>query len=280
MSFFLFFNGKKPLAASEIVIPPIWKTVLTEHVSFYNQLDEADKRRFEEDCFRFLHEVKITGIETDVELVDRLLVAASAVIPFFGFKEWLGYRGLKEVILYPSAFDRTFQFNNPDEIITGMVGYGVMSGKVIFSKPALRFGFQNDQDKHNVGIHEFIHLFDKQDGFIDGIPAIYDNRQYSLPWVNFVKEKTKEILKDQSDINDYASFNTQEFLAVAGEYFFETPHLMKKKHPDLYEAMSEIFNQDLASTMKKSKPKKRQTIGRNAPCPCGSGLKYKKCCLR
>jgi len=20
-------------------------------------------------------------------------------------------------------------------------------------------------------------------------------------------------------------------------------------------------------------------IGRNAPCPCGSGLKYKKCCL-
>ncbi|MGH1482585.1 MAG: SEC-C metal-binding domain-containing protein [Geminicoccales bacterium] len=22
----------------------------------------------------------------------------------------------------------------------------------------------------------------------------------------------------------------------------------------------------------------RQKIGRNAPCPCGSGLKYKKCC--
>jgi SEC-C motif len=21
-------------------------------------------------------------------------------------------------------------------------------------------------------------------------------------------------------------------------------------------------------------------IGRNAPCPCGSGLKYKRCCLR
>jgi SWIM/SEC-C metal-binding protein len=23
-----------------------------------------------------------------------------------------------------------------------------------------------------------------------------------------------------------------------------------------------------------------QTIPRNAPCPCGSGSKYKKCCLR
>jgi preprotein translocase subunit SecA len=26
--------------------------------------------------------------------------------------------------------------------------------------------------------------------------------------------------------------------------------------------------------------KREQTIGRNEPCPCGSGKKYKKCCLR
>jgi hypothetical protein len=25
---------------------------------------------------------------------------------------------------------------------------------------------------------------------------------------------------------------------------------------------------------------KKKKIGRNDPCPCGSGLKYKKCCLR
>jgi len=29
-----------------------------------------------------------------------------------------------------------------------------------------------------------------------------------------------------------------------------------------------------------SKPKKnKHKIGRNDPCPCGSGLKYKKCCM-
>ena len=29
-----------------------------------------------------------------------------------------------------------------------------------------------------------------------------------------------------------------------------------------------------------TKPNKTKTkIGRNDPCPCGSGLKYKKCCL-
>ena len=28
------------------------------------------------------------------------------------------------------------------------------------------------------------------------------------------------------------------------------------------------------------KPQGRQTTGRNAPCPCGSGKKFKNCCLR
>jgi uncharacterized protein len=27
-------------------------------------------------------------------------------------------------------------------------------------------------------------------------------------------------------------------------------------------------------------PARRTRIGRNDPCPCGSGKKYKKCCLR
>jgi len=32
---------------------------------------------------------------------------------------------------------------------------------------------------------------------------------------------------------------------------------------------------------KVQKPIRREKkIGRNAPCPCGSGLKYKKCCGR
>ena len=27
-------------------------------------------------------------------------------------------------------------------------------------------------------------------------------------------------------------------------------------------------------------PTSKHKVGRNAPCPCGSGLKFKKCCLR
>ena len=31
-------------------------------------------------------------------------------------------------------------------------------------------------------------------------------------------------------------------------------------------------------TVKKQPIKKGQKVGRNDPCPCGSGKKYKKCC--
>lgn len=34
---------------------------------------------------------------------------------------------------------------------------------------------------------------------------------------------------------------------------------------------------ELANTENSMKPKK---VGRNDPCPCGSGKKYKKCCGR
>lgn len=30
---------------------------------------------------------------------------------------------------------------------------------------------------------------------------------------------------------------------------------------------------------KKNNPKNRMKVGRNDPCPCGSGKKYKKCCI-
>ena len=38
-----------------------------------------------------------------------------------------------------------------------------------------------------------------------------------------------------------------------------------------------MTNEDL-NKVKKQTPKKVKKIGRNDPCPCGSGKKYKQCC--
>jgi len=166
-----------------------------------------------------------------------------------------------------------------EEIITGMVGTGAMEGKMILSKPSLHQGFNIANDKKNVGIHEFVHLFDKEDGLTDGIPPGFNDKPFTLPWLDLVKQKTNEILEGQSDINEYGATKREEFLPVASEYFFERPHLLKSKHPKLYEALLKVFQQDTTEIISKDSFHKKKSIGRNAPCPCGSGEKYKRCCL-
>jgi len=156
----LFFVLKGRRDKAEVLLPAIpdkWRSVLIEKVNFYRNLDEEQRMQFESDIQRFLSDITITGVQVEIELTDRLLVASSAVIPLFGFPAW-NYKYLDEVILYPSSFDRNFNIGSKEEIITGMVGNGPMEGKMILSKPSLHLGFDISTDKKNVGIHEFVHL--------------------------------------------------------------------------------------------------------------------------
>jgi Mlc titration factor MtfA (ptsG expression regulator) len=59
--------------------------ILEEPVPFYQQLNKIKKTEFEERAARFLTQVKITGVKTVVEDIDRTLIAASAIIPIFNF---------------------------------------------------------------------------------------------------------------------------------------------------------------------------------------------------
>lgn len=228
------------------VFPETWRDFLLDKVQFYQELNETDRLLFESDVQKFLKRIKITGIKTTVSDEDRLLVASSAVIPIFRFPEW-EYKTLVEVLLYPDLFTEEFNFSEGERNIAGMAGSGgMMSNLVIFSKPALWQGFENKTDKHNVGIHEFVHLFDKQDGEVDGIPSIFMKHQFVLPWMQLIKTNSEEMLAGKSDIYVYGATNPQEFLAVTSEYFFEQPALFKEKHPELYKVLSGVFNTDLA----------------------------------
>ena len=275
--FFLFRRKDQTSRQADVEFPASWRMILDQKVLFYHNLIPAEQKRFEKDVNRFLKKVRITGVHTSVDITDKLLVASSAVIPVFGFPEW-DYRFLDEVLLYPGSFDSNYQINSKEETITGMVGSGAMEGKMILSKPSLHRGFTNETDKQNVGVHEFIHLLDKEDGEVDGIPATLMNKQFSIPWLKLIREKTKAIHAGDSDINAYGATHEREFLAVTGEYFFERPQLLQKNHPELYELLEKAFNQDTADILKKSR-KLNAEIERNDPCPCGSGKKFKRCCL-
>lgn len=253
---------------------PQWRIILAEKVAFYSGLREADKTQFENKILEFLNDVRITGIDVVIDETDRLLVAASAIIPIFGFKDWK-YNTINEVLLYPSSFNEKFETAGENRRILGMVGEGAMNGTMILSKPALIQGFLNETDKQNTAIHEFIHLIDKADGAIDGVPEVLLSKQYTLPWINLISKKISEINDGKSDINPYGATSQTEFLAVAGEYFFERPQLLETKHPKLYQLMELMFKQDMSD---KNLTRMKKRIGRNDLCPCNKGKKFKYCC--
>ncbi|MBU9935168.1 MAG: zinc-dependent peptidase [Ferruginibacter sp.] len=220
------------------------KEILEEQVPFYQQLPENKKGSFEERTKQFLAQVKITGVKTRVEDMDRVLIAASAIIPIFNFPGWQ-YRNLHEVLLYPDSFDHKFEQQGAGRNILGMVGSGALNHVMILSQFELRQAFTNKTGKNNTAIHEFVHLVDKTDGDIDGVPGALLGKKYIIPWLQLMQKEMEFIRDERSDINPYGTTNEAEFFAVVSEYFFERPDLLKQKHPDLYALLLRIFSQPL-----------------------------------
>ena len=216
------------------------RQILGQHVLFYQKLSDDEKLRFEKTLQLFLQKVRVTGIKTKVEDTDMVFVAAAAIIPIFYFKGW-EYRNIHEVLLYPASFNEDYQIEGQKRDVLGMVGNGPLQNVMILSQLDLRNGFLNNTDKSNTGIHEFIHLVDREDGDIDGFPGALLSHKYALPWLKRIHQEIQLIKSGESDINPYGAASEAEFLAVAAEYFFEQPNLMQQKHPVLYGLLKQVF---------------------------------------
>ncbi|MDN3595393.1 zinc-dependent peptidase [Zunongwangia endophytica] len=225
--------------------PSDWHQLLLKHVEFYEQLNAKAQKRFQHRIMIFLSEVYIESVSFQLEDLDRILVAASGVIPVFGFKNWR-YSNLSTVILYPDHFNKNLVFDKTgeDKMVMGLVGTGRFEHQMILSRKALHNGFAKHNDRLNTGIHEFVHLIDKVDGVTDGVPERLLKQAYVIPWLKMVHKNMEAINDNKSDIRKYGGTNEAEFLATASEYFFENPKRMKRKHPDLYKMLSACFFPD------------------------------------
>ena len=271
--------------------PPEWRAILNERVAFYLALAEAEKARFEQQTQVFLARTRITGVQTEVDDTTRLLVAASALIPVWGFPAWQ-YANLAEVLIVPDAWTLP---DAPDREVKPLQGtlLGSVQGfqnqhYMRLSKASLGQGFRDATDRQNVGIHEFAHLLDEADGVIDGVPQAALPPGLLQPWTELMHREIAAIRAGQSEINPYAATSDAEFFAVVTEYFFEKPEKLQEHHPELYDLLTQAFHQNPKKRFLSLPTDPRQWLktlrgrrkfGRNSRCPCGSGRKYKDCHL-
>ena len=284
-------DSRRRTAALAEAFPTAWRQVLAERVAFYLALTQNEKVRFEKQVQVFLASTRITGVQTEVDDTTRLLVAASALIPLFGFPDW-EYRNLGEVLIVPDAWtlhgDPTKEVKPLEGTLLGSVQGFQNQHYMRLSKASLEQGFRDAVDRQNVGIHEFAHMLDEADGVIDGLPKAALPPELLQPWTVVMQREIEAIRAGKSEINPYAATNEAEFFAVVTEYFFEKPEKLQEHHPELYELLSRVFRQNPKQRFLRfaTDPREwlralrsRRKFGRNDPCPCGSGRKYKDCHL-
>jgi Mlc titration factor MtfA (ptsG expression regulator) len=230
----------RPRRKDMIAWPEDYRDTLNDYVSFYANLDEEGKKQFEDKFEKFLLATKITGANAVIEDLDRVLIGAAAVIPVYYINDW-EYVNLREVLVYPGNFNTEFEQEGHERMISGMVGTGHLQNVMILSKWELRQGFINSQSNRNTALHEFIHLVDKMDGTLDGVPELLLERKYLAQWKQLIEQTMLDVRNGVSDIDAYAATSPVECFAVISEYFFEQPEAFQANHPELNTLLQRIF---------------------------------------
>jgi Mlc titration factor MtfA (ptsG expression regulator) len=224
-----------------------WRDILRVDVPFYASLDEAARARFETKLKVFLR-TKYFLPAGGMTIDDRVRVVISAAAARLTMNlpgEHLAR--LTEIVVYPS------HYVHDGEAGAVVFGEAHRHGTVVLSWDAVVGGMTNPDDGHDTALHEFAHVLDVNDGQFDGTPMLTKRAAYS-PWarvmsVEFLGLRGKRQRGKRHVLREYGATNEAEFFAVATEAFFEKPHQMKKKHPELYAVLAEYFNADPAGPL-------------------------------
>lgn len=220
--------------------PAEWRRLLERWSAHYRRLPAGLRERFERDVRVFAAETRVTGIKVDVTDELRVMVAASAVTLSLGWPQF-EWSAVTEVLLYPQDFGRDYSFDARE-----LSGQAHAWGTVILSVPSLRASFAHPDDGFHVGLHEFAHVLDMEQGHFDGIPAGFAPR--ALPdWVEVMEAEMERLRSGPTVIDDYGADEQPEFLAVAVEAFFERPLELRRHHGRLYGLLRDYFAQDPAA---------------------------------
>jgi Mlc titration factor MtfA (ptsG expression regulator) len=77
------------------------------------------------------------------------------------------------------------------------------------------------------------------------------SRSKYIAWARVLGADLEKLRRDvsrnrQTLLNRYGASNPAEFFAVATESFFERPRGLRKVHPELYNELSDFYQQDPA----------------------------------
>lgn len=246
---------------TSVPFPSTWENIVRRNVAHYCMLSSDERARLRALIQVFIAEKYWEGAG-GIVLTDeiRVTISAQACLLLLGLPHNY-YRNVESIIVYPSVVvppqRKLGFFENALEPVDAshpIIGQAFQQGPVIIIWDAALQGGRHPESGHNVVYHEFAHKLDMLDGAADGTPPLRDRAEYR-DWVKTCSSEYLRLKRDaehgkKSFLNAYGATNEAEFFAVATEQFFDQPHLMIKKAPDLYRVLKEYYRQDPVLRMK------------------------------
>ncbi|HNY18312.1 MAG TPA: zinc-dependent peptidase [Treponemataceae bacterium] len=261
MGFLDFLKGR-PRAAAPIP-DELWDWAIAEH-RIFRGLSEEERGRLRGLAAGFLAAKRFEAVG-GAEIDDRLKVsvAAQACLPLLGLDlSW--YKQFTTIFITKDAYAVTQRWEDEagvtHESEEEFAGEAFELGPVALSIPDIDASGWGDG--YNVVIHEMAHKLDGLDGAYDGCPplgrgidrrrwaeafgAAYEDLRAKLDAEGRTKRR-RGTSKRRARIDPYAAESPDEFFAVACEYFWERPALLKDEYPDVYAQLAAFFRQDPAA---------------------------------
>jgi len=247
------FSGRRRAKLRAQPVAPAWRAVVERNLPIFRRLAAADQRELLGHVQVFLAEKRFEGCG-GLELTDeiRVTIAAQACLLLL-HRDTDYYPRLRSILVYPTGYtahgERHVGGGVWEEAGEDRLGHTQQRlGALVLAWDSARSGALEPTDGENLVLHEFAHQLDFEDDATNGTPALASRAEY-LAWGRVMSEEFEALREAEGAgratlIDQYGTTNPAEFFAVVTEAFFERPHALRRRHPELYDRLAAFYRQD------------------------------------
>jgi len=220
---------------------PIGKSItrpLEQHFNYYQRLSAKDKKEFLRRVHYFISVKKFIPRNLDAVTDEmKALIAGSAIQLTFGLPD-IHLSHFKYILVYPDDYYSTISRKYHRGEVNPARNAIVLSWKNFVQ------GYIESESGINLGLHEMAHALRLENRIHNHEYKFFDQQALKV-YDRYSRIEIDKINAGQpSFFRKYAGENEDEFFAVAIENFFERPRDFRQEHPELYDALAKLLNQD------------------------------------
>jgi Mlc titration factor MtfA (ptsG expression regulator) len=251
---FSWLKNRRRRELAEAPLPADWLRILERNVRLYSRLPAAHRARLHDAIKVFVAEKRWEGCG-GLELTDeiKVTIASQACLLLVGLPKGYYFDGVRTILVYPDAYEMPAQRQQGQLIVregVALAGEAWHRGPIVLGWKPAPVGGRYPGRGQTLEIHEFAHHVDGLHGEMDGTPPLSSSGE-NRRWEEVTEQEYQRLVDSAyagraTLLDKYGASNRAEFFAVASECFFSRPRALRQHHPDLYEILRVLYQQDPA----------------------------------